>query len=103
VKYYDENGDDQTVAAADYYLDSDQVRFKTSFTSPSLEERSEAVRITYLAGYGSGVASVPQLDRMAIKLSLANRFEDRDMINGGAGERKAYEALVHKKMRSTYP
>jgi hypothetical protein len=39
---------------------------------------------------------------MAIKLSLANRFEDRDMI-ASPGERKAYEALVAKKMRASYP
>jgi hypothetical protein len=39
---------------------------------------------------------------MAIKLSLANRFEDRDMI-AASGERRAYEALVAKKMRASYP
>jgi hypothetical protein len=39
---------------------------------------------------------------MAIRLSLAHRFEDRDMISA-AGERKAYEALVAKKMRASYP
>jgi len=42
------------------------------------------------------------LDRMAIKLSLANRFEDRDMISA-SGDRKAYEMLVAKKMRASYP
>jgi hypothetical protein len=46
---------------------------------------------------------LPQLDRMAIKLSLANRFENRDDMMVQAGERKAYEALVAKKMRYTYP
>jgi uncharacterized phiE125 gp8 family phage protein len=103
VKYIDQEGVEQTLDAANYYLDGDQVRFKKSFSKPSIEGRSEAVRITYIAGYGDGVANVPQMDRMAIKLNIANRFEDRDMINAGAGERKAYEALVHKKIRATYP
>lgn len=103
IKYIDEDGSEQTVSASDYYLDIDQVRFKSTFVQPMLEDRSEAIRVTYTAGYGSTSSSCPQLDRMAIKLSLSNRFEDRDMINGGAGERKAYEALVAKKMRASYP
>jgi uncharacterized phiE125 gp8 family phage protein len=103
ITYIDSNGDTQAVSASDYYLDGDQVRFKKAFIEPPLEDRSEAVRITYTAGYGIDVMQLPQLDRMAIKLSLANRFENRDDMMGGAGERKAYEALVAKKMRYTYP
>jgi len=103
MTYIDSNGDTQTVSTSDYYLDGDQVRFKKAFVEPSLEDRSEAVRITYTAGYGIDAMQLPQLDRMAIKLSVANRFENRDDMMGGAGERRAYEALVAKKMRYTYP
>lgn len=102
VKYIDNNGAEQTVAAGDYYLDIDEVRFKSTFVSPRTEDRSEAVKIRYIAGYGADSRFCPELDRMAIKLSLANRFEDRDMISA-SGERKAYEALVAKKMRASYP
>jgi len=103
VSYVDASGNVQTVSSSDYYLDTDQVRFKKTFVEPSLEERSEAIKITYTAGYGVDVFQLPQLDRMAIKLSLANRFENRDDMMVGAGERKAYESLVVKKMRYTYP
>lgn len=102
VTYVDSAGATQTVAAADYYLDIDEVRFKPAFTRPLIEDRSEAVKITYTAGYGIDSRFCPEMDRMAIKLSLANRFEDRDMISA-SGERKAYEALVAKKMRPSYP
>lgn len=102
VKYIDGNGVEQTVSAADYYLDGDQVRFLDTFVKPTIQDRSEAVRVTYTAGYGTSSSACPELDRMAIKLSLAHRFEDRDMI-WPAGERKAYEALVAKKMRASYP
>jgi uncharacterized phiE125 gp8 family phage protein len=102
IKYIDQDGAEQTVASGDYYLDLDEVRFKSSFVRPQLENRSEAVKIRYIAGYGADSRFCPELDRMAIRLSLANRFEDRDMISAG-GERKAYEALVVKKMRATYP
>lgn len=103
IIYVDNNGDEQTLDAANYYLDIDEVRFKTNFNKPALEDRSEAVRITYTAGYGAASTDVPEIDKLAIKLSVANRFEDLDMINGGAGERKAYENLVRKHMRSSYP
>jgi uncharacterized phiE125 gp8 family phage protein len=102
VRYMDENGTEQTVASSNYYLDGDEVRFLKTFVAPTTQERSEAVRITYTAGYGSDSRACPELDRMAIKLSLANRFEDRDMI-AASGERLAYERLVAKKMRASYP
>jgi uncharacterized phiE125 gp8 family phage protein len=102
VTYVDTAGATQTVASSNYYLDGDEVRFLDTFVRPSVQDRSEAVKITYTAGYGSDSRACPELDRMAIKLSLANRFEDRDMI-AASGERRAYEALVAKKMRATYP
>jgi uncharacterized phiE125 gp8 family phage protein len=102
VTYVDATGTTQTVASSNYYLDSDEVRFLDTFVAPTTQERSEAVKITYTAGYGSDSRACPELDRMAIKLSLANRFEDRDMI-AASGERRAYEALVAKKMRASYP
>jgi uncharacterized phiE125 gp8 family phage protein len=102
VTYVDTSGTTQTVASSNYYLDGDEVRFLDTFVKPDVQERSEAVKITYTAGYGSDSRACPELDRMAIKLSLANRFEDRDMI-AASGERRAYEALVAKKMRASYP
>jgi uncharacterized phiE125 gp8 family phage protein len=102
VKYMDAAGTEQTISSSEYYLNGDEVRFLDTFVKPVLQDRSEAVRITYTAGYGTTSAACPELDRMAIKLSLANRFEDRDMI-ASPGERKAYEALVAKKMRASYP
>jgi uncharacterized phiE125 gp8 family phage protein len=102
VTYVDTTGTTQTVSSTNYYLDSDEVRFLDTFVKPDVQDRSEAVKITYTAGYGSDSRACPELDRMAIKLSLANRFEDRDMI-AASGERRAYEALVAKKMRASYP
>lgn len=102
VTYVDATGTTQTVASANYYLDGDEVRFLDTFVKPDVQDRSEAVKITYTAGYGSDSRACPELDRMAIRLSLANRFEDRDMI-AASGERRAYEALVAKKMRASYP
>jgi len=104
VKYIDEAGAEQTVSSANYYLDSDEVRFLDTFVKPATQKRSEAVRITYTAGYGDDSKYCPELDRMAIKLNLAYRFENRDMmVSDTAFKTTAYESLVHKKMRSSYP
>ena len=103
VKYMDTDGVEQTVSSAEYYLDIDEVRFFDTYTFPDTQTRSEAVRITYVAGYGDEATDCPELDRMAIKLSLANRFENRDMIVSANYTRQAYEALVAKKMRASYP
>jgi uncharacterized phiE125 gp8 family phage protein len=103
IKYMDSDGAEQTLSAAYYYLDGDQIRFLNTFIQPTIQDRSEAVRITYTAGYGAASTACPELDRMAIKLSLANRFENRDMIVSANYTRDAYEALVAKKMRASYP
>jgi uncharacterized phiE125 gp8 family phage protein len=103
VKYIDSDGAEQTVNSANYYLDSDEVRFLSTFSFPSVQDRSEAVKIQYIAGYGNDSKFCPELDRMAIKLSLANRFENRDMMVTANYTRSAYEALVAKKMRASYP
>lgn len=104
VTYMDADSAEQTVSASDYYLDIDEIRFKATFSEPTIEDRSEAIRITYTAGYGSDVNKLPQLDRAAIKLMIGYRFENRDMmVNDGAYKTTAYEALVAKKMRASYP
>ena len=104
VTYIDDAGDEQTVDDSDYYLDIDEIRFKTAFTRPTIEDRSEAIRITYTAGYGSDVNKLPQLDRAAIKLMIGYRFENRDMmVNDAINKTTAYESLVAKKMRASYP
>jgi uncharacterized phiE125 gp8 family phage protein len=102
ITYFDDGGTERTIDSSSYYLDVDEIRFRSSFSKPQIEDRSEAVRITYTAGYGTDSKQCPEMDRMAIKLSLANRFEDRDMISA-SGERKAYESLVAKRMRPSYP
>lgn len=102
IKYIDNNGQEQTLPDTDYYLDGQQLLFVDGFVRPMIAKRSESVRITYTAGYGDDSRFCPALDRQAIKLSLANRFEDRDMISAN-GDRKAYEALVAKHMRPSYP
>jgi uncharacterized phiE125 gp8 family phage protein len=103
IKYIDNNGQEQTVSAADYYLDGQLLSFADSFVRPMIARRTEAVRIRYEAGFGGDSRFCPQLDRQAIKLLIGYYFENRDMMVSDAYRTTAYEALVAKRMRSTYP
>jgi uncharacterized phiE125 gp8 family phage protein len=104
VKYIDSNGDEQTVDDSQYYLDVDQLRFVNGFGRPATADRSEAVRIQYIAGYGNDSKFCPEQHRLAIKMLAAHGFELRDMIASEQYQAiTGYENLVRKNMRSSYP
>lgn len=58
VQYFDADNTLQTVSASDYYLTDDlvpELRFATSFTAPTVYDRPDALRVTYITGYlGAG-------------------------------------------------
>lgn len=104
IKYLDADASEQTVDSGSYYIADESVWMVSGFSRPIIADRQNAIRIQYVAGYGSSSTDCSELDRQAIKLSVANRFEDRDMMgNDSTRYRRAYEALVAKKMRSSYP
>lgn len=54
VQYFDADNTLQTVSAASYYATDEQVpelRFVSSFSAPTVYDRPDAVRVTYVAGY----------------------------------------------------
>ena len=82
VTYYDAAGDAQTLATSNYRLQSSTkaagyLEFDDSFSAPSLDERDDAVTITYTAGYAS-LAAVPTEAKYAIRLKLAELFGNLD-------------------------
>lgn len=84
VTYFDGDGAEQTVAANNFrLLESDAAKaleWDDDFTCPTLDNRSDAVRITYTAGY-STIANVPDQAKQAIILTLRllwGRLEERD-------------------------
>ena len=58
VQYFDASNVLQTVDAASYYVTDDELpelRFVSTFTAPTVYDRPDAVRVTYVAGYlGAG-------------------------------------------------
>ena len=81
VQYYDGNGTNQTWASSNYYVDTAEepgrIYLATGATFPGVADRRDAIRISYVAGYGTP-ANVPALDKAAVKLMAANWFENRE-------------------------
>jgi uncharacterized phiE125 gp8 family phage protein len=106
VKYYDEDNVLQTLSASDYYITDDPVpelRFKTTFVTPTLYDRPDAVRIEYVCGYDPSsespttqaeyAANVPSRLKDAIIIGVQLLYDDL-----APADREAYtrtqEALV---------
>jgi uncharacterized phiE125 gp8 family phage protein len=66
VQYFDADNTLQTVSASDYYLTDDlvpELRFASSFTAPTVYDRPDALRVTYVTGYlGAGSPASTQAE-----------------------------------------
>lgn len=106
ITYYDSNNAQQTLASSVYGLDAAtrQIRLKSDQTWPGTYDRWDAITVTFTAGYGSSGSDVPAVARQAMLLWLGYHFENRDMmdIDNSRGQR-AYELLVRRYMRASYP
>lgn len=105
ITYYDSGDVSQTLATSVYALDTDnrKIRLKSLQTWPTTYERFDAVTITFVAGYTSA-ALVPAIHKQAMRLLIGHYFESRDMImSESLQSMPAYEALVGRFLRSSYP
>ncbi|HEY0062994.1 MAG TPA: hypothetical protein VGC21_12800 [Telluria sp.] len=79
VKFYDENGEIQTLDPADYYVDSvtepGYVIPAGGRSWPATQDRVHAVAVDYTAGYGPTEASVPACAKQYILYRLAEQFD----------------------------
>lgn len=82
VKYTDEAGVEQTMPSTDYTLISDEAAARVILAYgkswPTARDEENAVRIQFVAGYGSNKENVPSVFRHAIKLILGHYFENRE-------------------------
>ena len=105
VKYYDGSNVLQTLSSSVYSLNAAEreveLAYNQSWPSTVLG-RWDAVQITYIAGYTSRQL-VPMLARQAMLLLVGYYFEANRGDNDRQNDLRAYENLVLKQMRSTYP
>lgn len=112
ITYYDTANSSQTLSTDIYELDAaaGALRLKADQEWPGTYERWDAVTITYVVGGNADNSTVSSLDVQAMLLLVGYYFENRDMygmtdINMGdaTGKISAYEALVRRACRSSYP
>jgi uncharacterized phiE125 gp8 family phage protein len=83
IKYYDEDGNLQTLAASNYWVVNNSkhegfVQFKPGSDLPTLENgRPQSVVINYDNGYGAAASSVPETFREAILLFVNDLYYAR--------------------------
>lgn len=87
VVYVDGNGDSQTLATTEYAVDTQRqpgwIVPAYGKIWPVTRGQANAVQITFVAGYGTASA-VPVAIKTAIKLLLANWYENREMVGQGS-------------------
>ena len=109
VKYYDPDGVLQTLAASKYLVDAvtepGRIAPVTGEFWPATQDRINAVEIIYVAGYGAAAANVPAGLLAAIKLLLANWYENREATIAGSLNPVplAVEALLRMHWVGEYP
>lgn len=105
VTYTDGTNDEATLAGTVYQLDSRgrELFLKYDQEWPAIESQSESVVITFVAGYATA-AAVPRLIKRAIALQVGKWFQDRDMMTSENFQHdRAYERIVKRLMRTSYP
>lgn len=79
VQYYDSDNSSQTVDASNYIVDTNAVvgivQPVETFTWPTTYERTDAVNVTYVAGYSTNADDVPETAKVLIKLIAADLYE----------------------------
>lgn len=89
VKYTDTNGAEQTIAAENYTLKNDDrgsfVEFLSTYSFPSLNAETSAVRVAYVAGYAQAgnplVSTVPAAIKAAILLLVGHWYANREAVS----------------------
>ena len=108
ITYRDTSGNSQTLASSNYRLDAGETQprivWDDTAVLPTLDDRPEAITVTYVAGYANA-AAVPLDIKHALKLALSQQFEQRSgqsPTNMRASE-MGFMAFVNSHSRSTYP
>lgn len=87
VKYLDPDGNEQTVAPADYALDAATtpgwVLLASGASWPSTYAGANAVRVRFTAGYGPAAADVPANVVAWIKLQIGALYKHREAFAAG--------------------
>lgn len=105
VSYYDSGNSSQTLSTSVYELDAarNQLRLKYQQVFPATSDRWDAVTVTYVVGANASSTTVPAVAKQAMLLLIGYYFDANRGDNDKQYDMRAYEALVSRYMRSSYP
>lgn len=109
ITYLDTAGDSQTLATSVYKIDVARrpaaIWLKYNQTWPDTYNEANAVTITYVAGYGSTAADVPETAKQAVLFLVRHRLENPDMFSEARtyDVSETYRALIHRLHPGDYP
>lgn len=87
VEYYDADNSLQTDAVGNYEVrlsgDFVTVQPKAGFAWPGAYSRPDAIKITYVAGFGDAGTDVPASIRQAMLLTIGHWYENREAVTDG--------------------
>lgn len=88
-----------------YALDvaNSMIRLKYGQNWPAVLDRWDAWEINYTAGSHTDSTTVPAIAKQAMLLYVGYLFRGNRGDDDRPNDLRAYEALVHRHMRSTYP
>jgi uncharacterized phiE125 gp8 family phage protein len=108
VKYYHEAGSLQTDTLSNYEITgtefTTQIGPKNGFNWPVTQDRSDAIRIEYIAGYGATSASVPETLRHAMMLLIGHWYDNREntMMDELSNIPYGFDMLIDMHRRAWY-
>ena len=104
ITYYDDGNALQTLATDVYSLHKEARSVRLNFDKvwPSTYTRWDAVTVNYVAGYSTRQL-VPAVAKQAMLLLVGYYFDGNRGDNDRPNDFKAYERLVMRFMRSSYP
>lgn len=103
ITYYDTSNASQTFSSGSYRLqkladNTSVVELNTNASWPGSYDRSDALTVTFVAGYGSAATNVPDDLIYAIKILAAHWFENPSAVDVAAPA--SFEALTTPYCRS---
>lgn len=84
VEYYDSDGTLQTATVSDFELwrDGDHMicKPKDGKQWPGADTRPDAIKITYVSGFGDASSDIPESIRQAMLMLIAHLYENREAV-----------------------
>jgi len=82
IQYYDPAGASQTMNISDFHLynfdDKSELCLKEGLVLPAIDDRRDAVNITFTTGYGANSSDIPDTITKAIRMLVTHYYENRN-------------------------